>query len=147
MKVGSAMDITFCLNQEMKSGCEFPAPFLRRASDSFGVGGLEWHQNWWWNSLYQTWGGGLCTLCVGGWTMETCDQVRRELTLCMVPPRKGWLTNKTWYGATLHSSAFCSSHHLHFQVALGKCWGSIHYCQHFNEGVDYARLEASHQSI
>ena len=47
------LDITFCLNQEMKSGLPFPAPCLSRVSVSWRLGALDRRQNCIWNSLYK----------------------------------------------------------------------------------------------
>ena len=45
--------ITFCLNQEIKSGLPFPAPCLRRVSASWRVGVLVRCQNCLLNSLFE----------------------------------------------------------------------------------------------
>jgi hypothetical protein len=49
--VRAKLDITFCLNQEMKSGLPAPAPRETRVSCSCEVGSLDWCQNSQTNSL------------------------------------------------------------------------------------------------
>jgi hypothetical protein len=53
LSIQGKLKSTFCLNQEMKSGLPFPTPYLRRVSNSCGVGSLDRCQNSFWNCLHR----------------------------------------------------------------------------------------------